>query len=59
MVTQEEHYIMNEKLMDIGTAIDQAIGQIELVLRSGQVGELAAAHLKGVRDTLQEAMYND
>ena len=47
------------QLYNYSTAMDGAIKQIELVLRSNQVGELASAHLKQLRDSLVEVMHNE
>ena len=45
-MAEKENTRLNDRLVEINTVMDQAIKQIELVLRSGQVTELASAHLR-------------
>ena len=58
-MADKENTRLNDRLVEINTVMDQAIKQIELVVRSGQVTELASAHLRQVRDELKGVMIDD
>ena len=58
-MVDEEKCKLEMQLYNYSMAMNGAIKQIEMVLRSNQIGELAAAHLKGLRDSLVEVMRNE
>ena len=58
-MADKENTRLNDRLVEINTVMDQAIKQIELVLRSGQVSELASVHLRQACDELKGAMIDD